>query len=101
MWSVAREPTDRQTHTKVKTEDTLSGFRKFFLQPIIKDWSNYEKPNNIMINAKADLLEFSQLQSCSMYTADNTLNMVANVFASKSPFTNRMILRVSFVCDSK
>ena len=36
--------TDRQTHrqtdTKVNTEDTLSGFQDFFLQPIIKDRSN-------------------------------------------------------------
>ena len=34
--------THRQTHTctKVNTEDTLSGFQEFFLQPIIKDRSN-------------------------------------------------------------
>ena len=30
----------RQTHTKVKRGDTLSGFQGFFLQPIIKDRSN-------------------------------------------------------------
>ena len=30
----------RQTHLKVKTEDTLSGFQDFFLQSIIKDWAN-------------------------------------------------------------
>ena len=36
--------TDRQTHTKVITVGTLSGFQEFFLQPIIKD-----RPNN-MIN---------------------------------------------------
>ena len=35
--SVARERTDTQTHTKVTTEGTLSGFQDFFLQPIIKD----------------------------------------------------------------
>ena len=29
--------TQRQTHTKVTTEGTLSGFQEFFLQPIIKD----------------------------------------------------------------
>ena len=29
--------TDGQTHTKVTTEGTLSGFQEFFLQPIIKD----------------------------------------------------------------
>jgi len=40
MCSVARGQTDRQTHTKVKTEDTLSGFQEFSLQPIIKDRSN-------------------------------------------------------------
>ena len=38
--SVAREQTDTQTHTKVNTEDTLSGFHVFFLQHIIKDRSN-------------------------------------------------------------
>ena len=31
--------TDTQTDTKVNTEDTLSGFQDFFLQPIIKDRS--------------------------------------------------------------
>ena len=31
--------TDRHTDTKVNTEDTLSGFQEFFLQPIIKDRS--------------------------------------------------------------
>ena len=30
-----------QTHTKVTTEDTLSGFQDFFLQPIIKDRPNF------------------------------------------------------------
>ena len=35
--SVARVHTD----TKVNTEDTLSGFQEFFLQPIIKDRSNW------------------------------------------------------------
>ena len=40
MCSVAREQTPRQTDTKVNTEDTLSGFQEFFLQPIIKDRSN-------------------------------------------------------------
>ena len=29
-----------QTHTKVNTEDILSGFHEFVLQPIIKDRSN-------------------------------------------------------------
>ena len=38
--SVARVQTDTQTDTKVNTEDTLSGFQEFFLQPIIKDRSN-------------------------------------------------------------
>ena len=33
--------TYRQTHTKVNTEDTLSGFHVFFLQPIMKERSNY------------------------------------------------------------
>ena len=40
--SVARIHTDRQTDTKVNTEDTLSGFQEFFLQPTIKDRSNYQ-----------------------------------------------------------
>ena len=33
-----------QTHTKVTTEGTLSGFKEFFLQPIIKDRPNYFPP---------------------------------------------------------
>ena len=37
--SVARVQTDRQTDTKVNTEDTLSGFQDFFLQPIINNRS--------------------------------------------------------------
>ena len=37
---VAREQTGRQTHTKVTTEGTLSGFQEFFLQPIMKDRPN-------------------------------------------------------------
>ena len=45
MCSVARLRTDRQTDTqtdtKVNTEDTLSRFQEFPLQPIIKDRSNY------------------------------------------------------------
>ena len=44
MCSVARVQThrltDTQTDTKVNTEETLSGFQEFFLQPIIKDRSN-------------------------------------------------------------
>ena len=31
---------DGQTDTKLKTEDTLSGFQDLFLQPIINDQSN-------------------------------------------------------------
>merc|ERR1711923_631213 len=41
LWSVARVQRHRQTHTKVNTEGTLSGFQDFFLQLIIKD-----RPNN-------------------------------------------------------
>ena len=39
--SLTDRQTDRQTDTKVNTEDTLSGFQEFFLQPIIKDRSNF------------------------------------------------------------
>ena len=38
--------THRQTHTKVDTENTLSGFQDFFLQPIMKDRSNRWYPVN-------------------------------------------------------
>ena len=38
--SVAHVQTRRLTDMKVNTEETLSGFQEFFLQPIIKDWSN-------------------------------------------------------------
>ena len=40
MCSVAWLRTDTQTHTKVTTVGTLSGFQEFFLQPIIKDRPN-------------------------------------------------------------
>ena len=39
--SVALVQTDGRTDTKVNTEDTLSGFQEFSLQPIIKERSNY------------------------------------------------------------
>ena len=41
MCPVARGQTHRQTDTKVKSEDTLSGLRIPFLQPTIKERSNY------------------------------------------------------------
>ena len=41
LWSVARVQRNTQTHTKVNTEGTLSGFQDFFLQPIIKDRPNW------------------------------------------------------------
>ena len=45
MCSVAR----RQTHTKVTTVGTLSGFQEIFLQPIIKDWpNNYDQYINMI-----------------------------------------------------
>ena len=37
---VARVQTDRQTHMKMTTVGTLSGFQEFFLQPTIKDRPN-------------------------------------------------------------
>ena len=37
---VAHLRTDTQTHMKVTTEGTLSGFQEFFLQPVIKDRPN-------------------------------------------------------------
>ena len=40
MWPVAHGQTHRQTHTRVTTVGTLSGFKEFFLQPIIKDRLN-------------------------------------------------------------
>ena len=40
MCPVARAQTDRRTDMSVKTEDTISGFQEFFLQPIIKYRSN-------------------------------------------------------------
>ena len=39
--------THRQTHTKVTTVGTLSGFHKFFLQPIIKDRPNANVNANV------------------------------------------------------
>ena len=49
MCSVARSQTDTQIDTKVKTEDTLSGFQdlfQIFLQPIIKERSNISWDSN-------------------------------------------------------
>ena len=37
---VAGRHINRQTHTRVNTEDALSGFQEFVLQAIIKDRSN-------------------------------------------------------------
>ena len=50
---VARGHTDGQTHTKVNTAGTLSGFQDFFLQPIIKD-----RPN-ITMSCRDDCLSTS------------------------------------------
>ena len=40
LCSLACGQTHGQTDMKVNTEDTLSGLKDFFLQPIIKDRSN-------------------------------------------------------------
>ena len=47
MYRQTDTQTDNQTHMKVNVEYTLSGFREFFLQPIIKDQSN--NPNNLIL----------------------------------------------------
>ena len=41
--SATRARTHTKTDTKVDTEDTLSGFKDFFIQLIIKDQSNKKK----------------------------------------------------------
>ena len=56
--SVARVQTDRQTDTKVNTEDTLSGFQEFFLQPIIKDRSNNENPSQKLILLSDNMFDY-------------------------------------------
>ena len=59
--SVARSWTDRQTDTKVKIEDTLSGFQDFFqifLQPIIKERSNMELGSLFQCNSDIGILFF-------------------------------------------
>ena len=53
--SVARSQTDRQTDTKVNTEDTLSGFQEFFILPIIKDRSK-KKLVQVMILVRLRVL---------------------------------------------
>ena len=40
VYSETLMQTDSHTDMKMNTEDILSGFHEFFLQPIIKDWSN-------------------------------------------------------------
>ena len=47
--SVVHGRTDTQTHTKVTTVGTLSGFQEFFIQPIIKDRPNIIKPIQVCI----------------------------------------------------
>ena len=64
--SVACVHTDRQTHKKVNTEDTLSGFQEFFLQPIIKDRSNIFKTlcsyaKNYVHEVKNSIIFFNSL----------------------------------------
>ena len=64
--SVARVQTHRQTDTKVNTEDTLSGFQEFFLQPIIKDRSNIFKTlcsyaKNYVHEVKNSIIFFNSL----------------------------------------
>ena len=46
---LARGHTDGQTHTKVNTEGTISGFQDFFLQPIIKDRPNSPLPPFLLL----------------------------------------------------
>ena len=41
--SATRAHTHTKTDTKVDTEDTLSGFKEYFIQLIIKDQSNKKK----------------------------------------------------------
>ena len=53
--SVAREHIDTQTHTKVNTEDSLSGFQESFLQPIINDRSNMRRANAMLFQVAAFL----------------------------------------------
>ena len=48
--SVARLQTDRQTHTKVISVGTLSGFQEFSLQPIIKDRPNIKDQYSLKLN---------------------------------------------------
>ncbi len=40
MFPLARGQTNKQTDTKVTTEDILSGLRSSFIQPTIKERSN-------------------------------------------------------------
>ena len=60
---VARSQMDRQTR-KVKTEDTLSGFQDFFLQPIIKD-----RPNTQLQSDKQKTYILSKHWGNIFYTA--------------------------------
>ena len=48
--------TDRHTDTKVNTEDTLSGFQECFLQPIIKDRSNYVIATILVKDTKSGII---------------------------------------------
>ena len=48
MCPVARGQTNKQTDTKVTTEDILSGLRISFLQPTIKERSNNKKNKRVI-----------------------------------------------------
>ena len=50
--------TDGQTHTKVTTEGTLSGFQDFFLQPIIKDRPNNNNPSQKLILLSGNMFDY-------------------------------------------
>ena len=56
--------TDTQTHTKVKTEDTLSGFQEYFLQPIIKDRSNNCMTCILQIDRHTNRQIHTETQNC-------------------------------------
>ena len=89
--------TDTQTYTKVNTEDTLSGFQEFFLQPIIKDRSNNSLYYSISIfNVKYQTI----LTIMILYSASSVKPLLLKDFCKRELLSHLGTSRVHQKIDS-